>query len=327
MRDERGALDDKIAAATARRKFAEIFAADSPKGIGEKGEARPLGEWRAAFAAVAEEIAAADGITREAKLRQRDIDREIARLEAETKATPRKMEVRIDLAADAPTRATLSVSYTVRGARWNPLYDARLDTGTKERKPALELVRRAEILQQTGEDWADVSLSVSTVRTAKGGSAPELGPLVVKYPEPPRPVASRADEARPRSAAPAAPRRNRSPPCRLRRLPRRSVRPRWKPAASRRCSGFSGRVSIGAGDGTRSVRIATAEDRARPAGADDARTGRCRLPGGLVQADRGGTLLPGRVAVYRDGTFVGRGAMSLCRRTRPSGSASASTRR
>ena len=72
-------------------------------------------------------------------------------------------------AARAPT---FRVSYTVRGARWAPLYDARLDTGTRERKPALELVRRAEIVQQTGEDWSDVALSVSTVRTAKGGSAP-----------------------------------------------------------------------------------------------------------------------------------------------------------
>ena len=35
----------------------------------------------------------------------------------------------------------------MRNARWAPLYDARLDTGTRERKPALELVRRAEILR------------------------------------------------------------------------------------------------------------------------------------------------------------------------------------
>ena len=91
------------------------------------------------------------------------------------------MEVRIDLAANAASRATFRVSYTVRGARWAPLYDARLDSGTRERKPALELVRRAEIVQQTGEDWTDVALSVSTVRTAKGGSGPELRPLIVRY--------------------------------------------------------------------------------------------------------------------------------------------------
>ena len=49
----------------------------------------------------------------------------------------------------------------------NGLYDARLDTGAKDRKPALELVRRAEIVQTTGEDWPNVALGVSTVRTER----------------------------------------------------------------------------------------------------------------------------------------------------------------
>src|SRR6185295_7794729 len=156
-----------------------------PVGLGEKGEARPLSEWRAAFAAVAEETVTADNAIREARLRQREIDRELARLDSQLKTDPpRKLEVRIDLAANAGSPATFRVSYTVRGARWAPLYDARLESGTRERKPALELVRRAEIVQQTGEDWRDVALSVSTVRTAKGGSAPELRPLIVRYPDP-----------------------------------------------------------------------------------------------------------------------------------------------
>ena len=154
-----------------------------PPGLGEKGEARPLSEWRAAFAAVAEEIAAADNAIRDARIKQRDIDREIARLEAERNATPpKKLEVRIDLNADAAAPALLRVTYAVRGARWTPVYDARLDTGGKDRKPSLELIRRAEIVQTTGEDWADVALAVSTVRTAHGGSAPELRPLIVRYP-------------------------------------------------------------------------------------------------------------------------------------------------
>jgi hypothetical protein len=156
LRDERAALDGAIASASARRKFAERFAETSPTGLGEKGEARPIGEWRLAFAAVAEEIAAADNVVRDAKIKQRDIDREIARLEAERNATPpKKMEVRIDLNADAAAPALLRVTYAVRGARWTPTYDARLDTGGKDRKPSLELVRRAEIVQTTGEDWPD----------------------------------------------------------------------------------------------------------------------------------------------------------------------------
>ena len=105
--------------------------------------------------------------------KQREIDREIARLEAERNAKPpRKLEVRIDLGAAAATPATLRVTYAVRDTRWMPLYDARLDTGAKDRKPALELVRRAEIAQNTGEDWSNVALAVSTVRTAAAAVRP-----------------------------------------------------------------------------------------------------------------------------------------------------------
>ena len=132
LRDSGTALDGEIASATARRKFAERFADASPAGLGEKGEARPLTEWRAAFAAVAEEIATADNAVRDAQIKQRDIDRDIARLEAERNATPpKKLEVRIDLNAASAAPALLRVTYAVRGARWTPVYDARLDTGVQ----------------------------------------------------------------------------------------------------------------------------------------------------------------------------------------------------
>ena len=191
LKDERANLQGAIDAAAARRKFAERFAEASPAGIGDKGEARPITEWRAAFAAVGEEVASADTAIRDAQRKQREIDREIARLEQDRALKPpSKLEVRIELAAAAATKATLRVTYAVRNARWTPLYDARLDTGAKDRKPALELVRRAEITQNTGEDWSNVALGVSTVRTARGGSAPELRSLVVQYPQPPRPLAA-----------------------------------------------------------------------------------------------------------------------------------------
>src|SRR6478672_4191089 len=189
LKDQRATLDDQIGAETARKQFAERFAAQTPFGLGDKGEARPLSDWRAAFSAIADEIKSANEAIRAFRLKQRDLDLEIRQVEAALQANPaRKMEVRIDLAANAASRATFRVSYTVRGARWAPLYDARLDSGARERKPSLELIRRAEIVQQTGEDWADVALTVSTVRTAKGGNGPELRPLIVRYYHPPAPT-------------------------------------------------------------------------------------------------------------------------------------------
>jgi len=312
LKDERANWQGAIAAAEARRKFAERFAESSPAGLGEKGEARPLSEWRAAFAAVSEEVAAANTAIRDAQRKQREIDREIARLESDRAAKPpAKLEVRIDLSAQAASKATLRVTYAVRNARWTPLYDARLDTGTRDRKPALELVRRAEVVQNTGEDWSNVTLGVSTLRTARGGNAPELSTLVVQYPQLPRPMAagSASDSAAPRAlkqAQVAA-----APP------PQSEARERAEEQqASVEASGFQvtfripGRVSIGAAEGAKSLRIATATIAptllVRSAPVLDPTA---FLEASFKQAEDA-PLLPGRISIYRDGTFVGRGRMA-----------------
>jgi uncharacterized protein (TIGR02231 family) len=306
LKDEHANLAGAIHAATARRKFAERFAEASPAGLGEKGEARPLAEWRAAFAAVAEEVASAGAAIRDAERKQRDIDREIARLESDRAVKPpSKLEVRIDLASTGAAKATLRVTYAVRNARWAPLYDARLDTGAKDRKPALELVRRAEITQTTGEDWSNVALAVSTVRTARGDRAPELNSLIVRFPPAPRPLAAGAvsDAARPRSMqAPMA---------------AESVAKRAEEReAAVEVGGFQvtfripGRVSLGAGEGAKSLRVSTAT--IAPALA--VRSAPVRNPTAFLEASfaqgEDAPLLPGRVAIYRDGVFVGRGRMA-----------------
>jgi uncharacterized protein (TIGR02231 family) len=307
LKDERVDLDGAIAAATARRKFAERFAETSPAGIGEKGEARPLADWRAAFAAVADEVAASDAAIREAQRRQRDLDREIARLEQD-RATrpPSKLEVKIGLAANAPAKAVLHVTYTVPNARWTALYDARLDTGAKDRKPALELVRRAEITQATGEDWGDVALSVSTVRTTLGGKAPELNPLVVQYPLPlqaPAPAAVSGGMQRSLQSEALKDRDGLAEKA----LDKKAVA---------EVSGFQviikipGRVSVGASEGAKSLYISNATIspdlvvRSVPVIDPTA-----FLEASFIQSEDA-PLLPGRISIYRDGVFVGRGQMA-----------------
>ena len=312
LQDERANLQGAVDAAAARRKFAERFAESSPAGIGDKGEARPISEWRAAFAAVAEEVAAADTAIRDAERKQRELDRQIAQLEQDrAQKPPNKIEVRIDLAASAATKATLRVTYAVRNARWAPLYDARLDTGAKDRKPALELVRRAEITQNTGEDWSNVALSVSTVRTARGGNAPDLNSLIVQYPQLQRPM-----PAAPIGAASDS----------VRQFARGGLAKLAEPQAEREradeqqatadVGGFQvmfkipGRVSLGASEGAKSLRVSNvtlAPDltvRAAPV----------RDPTAFLEAsfkqNEDAPLLPGRVSIYRDGSFVGRGQMA-----------------
>jgi uncharacterized protein (TIGR02231 family) len=310
------ALDDRISASNVRKTFARRFATDAPLGLGEESNARPLAEWREAFKAIEEEISRADETIRGLLVKKREIEAEIAILRADQRTDPpRKMEVRIDLSAQAAATATLRVSYSVRDARWVPLYDARLETGAKDKKPSLELVRRAEIVQRTGEDWANVALAVSTVRTARGGSAPNLNTMIVRYPQP---VTPPAPIPRPMASAPAS---------RASGLVQDSARAKVAGEAEAvaveervavvETGGFQvlfripGRVSLGAGEGARSLRIASATVapellvRAAPAVDDTA-----FLEATFKQAEEA-PLLPGRVSLYRDGTFVGRGQMAL----------------
>ncbi|RDV03289.1 mucoidy inhibitor MuiA family protein [Undibacter mobilis] len=307
LRDRRAELDGSIAAAQARRQFAQNFAQNSPAALGEKDRARPLAEWREAFAAVAEEVAAAEGAVRDARIKQRDIDRELARLESERRANPpRKIDLRIGVVAGQAAPATLRVTYTVRNARWVPLYDARLDTDGKGGKPSLELIRRAEVVQSTGEDWTDVALAVSTARIAKGGNAPELRPLLAHFPAPPPPAAA-AYEKRDMLAA-------RAPD---------SAGPEAMPAPAREqeaafeAGGFQavfrvpGRVSMMAQQGARSFRLATTtiapELIVRAVPALDVTA---FLEAGFRNAEET-PLMPGRVALYRDGLYVGRSSVAL----------------
>jgi uncharacterized protein (TIGR02231 family) len=322
LQDEGASMDDRISAANVRKGFARRFATDAPLGLGEESNARPLAEWREAFKAIEEEISRADETIRGLQAKKREIDAEIAILKSGQRTDPpRKMEVRIDLAAQAAGTATLRVSYSVRDARWMPLYDARLDTGAKDRKASLELVRRAEIVQRTGEDWANVELAVSTVRTARGGSAPNLNTVIVRYPQPvavrPEPTLS----APPRPVAPA-PATSRAAgemvggaTDEMRRRGADAPEPVMERSAVADVSGFQavfripGRVSLGAGEGARSLRIASmtaAPDllvRAAPVVDSTA-----YLEASFKQTEEA-PLLAGRVSLYRDGTFVGRGQM------------------
>ncbi len=75
---------------------------------------------------------------------------------------------------DATTAGTLdlAVSYAVPGASWSPSYDARVNSNEK----TIALAYSGIVRQNTGEDWKDVALTLSTARPSMGGAAPELRP-------------------------------------------------------------------------------------------------------------------------------------------------------
>jgi uncharacterized protein (TIGR02231 family) len=310
LRDERLSLDDRISAERLRKRAAEALTAPGTLSAGERG--LNVSEARLAMAAALEETVAADRAIREAERRQRVLDREIAEVEAGLRVQPpRHLEARVSVEAAAPFRGELTLTYSVRGARWAPAYDARLtSTGAK---PSLELVRRAEVTQQTGEDWNDVALTVSTVRVARGGAAPQLGSLIVRFDEGrPGAVASESLGGAPRPLAMPAPTTAQDS---------RVARGRVQEAeAEVDTSGFQasfvipGRSRVASGPGARALRIGSSAiepqlvSRAVPS-VD---------PTAFLEAQfrHAGTvpLMAGRVAVYRDGVFAGRHQLAAATR-------------
>ncbi len=79
-------------------------------------------------------------------------------------------EVRLPVEMEEAGELNLELSYQQHGAYWRPVYDARLDTKTGE----LELVQYGSVTQNTGEDWTDIALTLSTARPHRGASAPDL---------------------------------------------------------------------------------------------------------------------------------------------------------
>lgn len=75
-----------------------------------------------------------------------------------------------------------SLSYQISGARWQPVYEARVDAETRR----IALGYQGLVLNATGEDWNDVALTLSTAKPSLGGGVPELSPWIVDIARPAR---------------------------------------------------------------------------------------------------------------------------------------------
>ena len=94
------------------------------------------------------------------------------------------VEVEVTQAGDL----TVELTYVVSKAGWRPLYDVRLLE--EDGKSILEVGYLAQVTQRSGEDWADVALTLSTARPALAETLPELDPWYVgPVMAPPRPRA------------------------------------------------------------------------------------------------------------------------------------------
>ncbi|WP_376796648.1 mucoidy inhibitor MuiA family protein [Thermogemmatispora sp.] len=133
-----------------------------------------------------------DQILRDAEASQ-DIAIQLQQLQEELKASKRELErkslhndpdrlaVLVSVELPRAGELTLGLSYLVERAAWRPGYDARLSFGESSQENGgqentLELTCIGLVEQQSGEDWHEVALALSTARPARATVLPELKP-------------------------------------------------------------------------------------------------------------------------------------------------------
>jgi uncharacterized protein (TIGR02231 family) len=126
------------------------------------------------------------------QVRHRETDRQLQKLtnELEQLRTSRPRERYsgvVDVEILEPGMLTVEISYLVMSAGWEPIYDLRLLE--KDGIPSLEVGYLAQVTQNTGEAWEDVSLTLSSARPAFAHTLPELDPWYITPLENIRPMA------------------------------------------------------------------------------------------------------------------------------------------
>ena len=94
----------------------------------------------------------------------------------EIKGIPR---IVITLMAKEAASGRIDLSYLASNAGWTPIYDIRSEAASGK----ISLTYKAQVRQQTGLDWDDVKLSISTNNPYANKTKPELSPWYIDYQE------------------------------------------------------------------------------------------------------------------------------------------------
>ncbi len=105
-------------------------------------------------------------------------------------------EVVVEISSSTEVNASFTLTCFVANAGWIPAYDLR----AKSVGQPIELLMKAQVTNNTGEDWSKVALSLSSGNPTLGGVMPQLYPWTLHLP---RPMQMQEISAMSRAPAPA----------------------------------------------------------------------------------------------------------------------------
>lgn len=104
-----------------------------------------------------------------------DMSMELNKLTNESREQRGEILVKID--SPAPAALNLITKYNVSQAGWFPMYDIK----TQGIKQPLSIFYKAHVYQQTGEDWTDVKVTLSTGDPNVNNTKPEVLPQYLNF--------------------------------------------------------------------------------------------------------------------------------------------------
>jgi uncharacterized protein (TIGR02231 family) len=319
--DERQALDQTLSDADYQKKLL-LSLADKQlvPSSEEKPKAVDAAQLGSLLDLVTAKLSMISKTIHEAQIRQRDIDKQVGdlhnKLAGIAPAQIAHMQVAVHLTAPAETNGTFKVKYRVGNAGWAPFYDARLTTPEKNQKSRIELVRRAEVVQSTGESWDNVALTLSTARPLGATAAPDLyeqeiqvyQPLVAKMKkERDRLAGNELGLMAPGSAPTVA--QDAASPNELKSALQKQATVEM--AGFQALYGIQGRVSVDNSGTSKKVRIATDGYDATLNALVVPKLDASAYLTAAFTIEGEAPMLPGTVNLYRDGVFTGQGALPL----------------
>jgi hypothetical protein len=130
------------------------------------------------------------GLAVEAKIL--DSNNKIAKINADLRqvrgGNKQSHTVTVPFEADQKTMLNVVLSYQVSNVGWAPIYDARLDMTSKK----LDFIHYGSVWQNSGEDWQDIALTLSTAQPGQGAALPETTSVWLSVYKPPAPGAGEA---------------------------------------------------------------------------------------------------------------------------------------
>ena len=141
----------------------------------------PLDQWQNAWDTLDDATKRVQVKIREANKQLKLSDQTLNKLRRElqqvaSNQTERRV-AKLQIHTETATQVTLNLNYQINGARWEPVYDADLNTETG----SIELKTLAQISQRTGEDWSNVAVTLSTLRPSAGTQLPQLNSWVLDF--------------------------------------------------------------------------------------------------------------------------------------------------